>query len=254
MTKKNNVIGDIISQDVFGVREATERDFDDANKHALRETLGEIGRLIYLKLMCIIKGTYLPPGPHLEAFSLFVKSVDVLISALHMVRQRSHIEALALVRISLETASTALHIFKNSEEYEKYLNNKYKSTKAISFSKKHVPIVGELWGALSKLAVHINPIAYGSRQIEDEEGNLSRAVKLEIESRKVYSEQDQHFLIIIKLVSNIILKIAELLFFKKSEKHEGFLELIGTNMMVGGVKADNLINKYYQQFLEASHN
>ena len=116
-----------------------------------------------LKLIGFIKGADFLSENKIYFLSLIIKAENIVISAFYLVRQRAYVEAFSLLRIALEAIATAIHISKNEEALKNYLNNTYKSTYSISYSKKYIPLISKIWGVLSKTAVHINSITYRTR-------------------------------------------------------------------------------------------
>jgi hypothetical protein len=228
----------------FDVREATIRDFDDGNKAQLETTLAELGKILMIKIIAVAKGCDLATGARFDAFALSKSALDVLVSALQMARQRAAVETFSLLRVALESGSTALHISRNVHAYEQYTMGKYKSTDAISFAKSAVPILGEIWGALSNSAVHITQLGYGPRLNRDEHGNLTPTVSIECNIRSHQPFQDQLLLSFVSLVATIVLKITELTLFQQSHSREAWLKLPGTQMEYFH-NTDALISKYY---------
>ncbi len=228
----------------FNVREATIMDFDDRNKAQLETTLAELGKILTITIIAVVKGIDLATGARFDAFALSKSALDVLVSALQMARQRAAVETLSLLRVALESGSTALHISQNVNAYEQYKGGKYKSTAAISFAKNDIPILGEIWGALSNSAVHITQLGYGPRLERDEHGNLNPTISVECSIRSHQPFQDQLLLSFVSLVATIVLKITELTLFQQSHLHESWLKLPGTQMEYFH-NTDALISKYY---------
>jgi hypothetical protein len=165
---------------------------------------------------------------------------------LHLARQRAFTETCALLRVALECGSTALHIASDAVAFESYQKDEYHSTRAIAHAKKSIPILGEVWGALSQTSVHVTPVGFGPK-IEFENNSARLGVTLEFGSRKTKPIQDQVILALICLVSTMILKIAELILFEKSPDYEGALRLRGTGTIYM-TNSDAKIGEYDQQF------
>jgi hypothetical protein len=214
----------------FGAREKTVVDFDEKNKAQLETTLAELQYIINIKLLVVLRGCEfdMENQARYDAYALTKSALDVLVSALHMARHRAAIETFALLRVALECGSTALHISQDAEEYRHYKRKHYDSTKAIKFAKRHIPILGEMWGAFSQLAVHTNVIGFGPKLDANDKGEIFRSVNLEYGNREVEPVQDKVCLTSVSLVSAIIFKTAELILFEKHPLHEGALRLTGT--------------------------
>jgi len=217
-----------IRQYALRSRTVASDDFDKKNKAQIDVTLGELQKILVIKLLVLSRGCDFRTVAHYDAFALTKSALDVLVSALHMARQRAAVEAFSLLRVALECGSSALHISHDPDAYDQYKNGTYHSTKAISFAKKFVPILGEIWGAFSETAVHINWIGFGPKPKRDDKGDLSRSVVLNFGTRKHQLVQDQALLTSVSLVATIILKIAEIILFEKHPEHSGALQLVGT--------------------------
>jgi hypothetical protein len=214
----------------FATREETIKDFDIKNKVGLDSTLGQIGKLHAINLMILVNGRDFSLWPRYESFALMKSSLDLLISALHMARQRAVLETFALLRVALESGCTALHIWNCPDAYEQFKNGDYKSTSAISFSKSAISIVGELWGGFSNLAVHITRAGFGPKTGQDQDGESNGSVTFEFGIRKHLPLQDTLLLKHISLVSAILLKILESIVLEPSELNKSWLKLAGTQM------------------------
>jgi len=228
---RNLPSGEDVSIDSYALkaREATADSFDRKNKTHLEETLQQLDRILRIKILIFTSTDFdFSAGSRLEAFALTKSALDVLVSALHMARQRRMAELFSLLRVALEASGTALHITRNQEAYEAYLDHKYRSTTAISFAKAEIPIFGEIWGALSTAAVHITQRAYGPRLEEGDQGELIPTIEFSFHARGQEPIQDRLALSFISLIANIVLKIMELTFFEDSGFKEGWLQLSGT--------------------------
>ena len=137
----HNTVDDLI----FGARDRTTKAFDEENRDGLTDTVGSIGKISSLQVLLVAYGARLL-GRQFDVFALFGTAADTLISALHLARQRANIEVHCLLRSALESSCTALHISQDAKAYESYLQHCYQSTRSITAAKKHIPIVGELWG------------------------------------------------------------------------------------------------------------
>lgn len=226
-------------------RDATVRDFDEKNKTQLDVTLAELNKILAVKLIVVAKGCDLAAGARYDAFALTKSALDVIVSALHMARQRATVEMFALLRVALESGSTALHITNNTDAYKKYKSGEYKSTRAISYANKAIPILAELWGLFSNSSVHITQLSFGPR-LKEEDGRLTPSVVLECDVRKHKPIQDELLLCFISLVSAIVLKITQLTLFQQSPLHEDWLRLAGTHIE-HFCNTDERISQYCQK-------
>lgn len=241
-----------IRQYALRAREQTLSDFDDKNKSQLDIALATLQKILVLKLLVVSRGCDFKTMAHYEAFALTKSALDVLVSALHMARQRAVVETITLLRVALECGATALHISHDSDACACYKEGEYHSTKATAFAKKFVPVFGEIWGTLSEMAVHINLIGFGPKMKPGNKGELIRKVVLEYGCRKHQPVQDQVALTLISLVATIILKITELILFERSKVYEGALQLVGTQTIYMS-NTDAKILEYNQELRLYAH-
>ena len=141
-----------------------------------------------------------------DVYAICCNALNVLVSAFHLVQQRTRTEAATLMRVALEAAAAALPISRDPEARSRYLAGPFQSTKAISFATKLVPMVGELWGAMSNVAVHANVFGFGP-QVKDSAGDLSMSVEINLGARKQEKWQDEMNIATLCLVSNVVLKL-----------------------------------------------
>jgi hypothetical protein len=217
-----------IEQYALRSRELTTQDFDAKNKEQLGIALGNLQKILVVKNLIVTRGCDFSGEAGYHAFALTKSALDFLISALHLARQRAVTEMMCLLRMSLESASTAIHIFNNSEAFEHYSSNRYHSTRAISFAKQFIPMVGEYWGILSENAVHTNALGHGARLRTGSDGKAAFTVLLEYGARDHQPVQDKVSLTMISLIANIVLKMTELILFEVNSAFEGTLQLRGT--------------------------
>jgi hypothetical protein len=211
------------------VRDDTAKDFDVKNKTQLSATLSQLQQLLTIKLIAASEGG-VNTQAQFQAFSVIKRVLDLLVSAIQMARQRATIEALILLRVALEASSTAIQISRDQDAYKKYMIGKYNSPRAITFAKALVPAIGEVYGHLSKAAVHTYQPAYGPCTELDESGDLSETLSFEFIIREHLPIQDSILLSFISLVAVIVLKITELILLEKDESLKGWLKLPGTRM------------------------
>lgn len=231
----------------FISRDRTVKDFRARNTEVISDTLGQMNGPYVLKLACIAYKADFHSSPRFDAFAVLFKSIDILISALHMVCQRQRIEAFALLRLALETAATGLHICKDRSTFKCYAEMKYKSTAAISFAKEVVPCLGEIWGALSALSVHANALAFGPQYVESDDGKGTvGSISLSFDVREAKPGQDEMMLTFIALGANIILRLAEEALLDRSGKFPGWLQVPGTGHLYF-CGTDNRIKEYYDK-------
>ena len=140
-----------------------------------------------------------------EAELLLFRSIDYLISAIELTKQRAYIESGVIMRLTIETASTAINIFFDDKSFVEYKQNKFKSTNSISFSKKHIKIIGELWGALSELMVHPNTY-HGILSQKIENNIIKESCYIDIGIKKPDDFKDKQMILFLRLTTSIILK------------------------------------------------
>lgn len=231
----------------FISRDRTLQDFRASNAKVIADTLGQMNGPYALKLACIAYDANFGSSPRFDAFAVLFKSIDILISALHMTCQRQRTEAFALLRLALETAATGLHICKNHNAFVRYAQMKYKSTAAISFAKGVVPCLGEVWGGLSQTAVHANASAFGPQYFESDDGEGTvGCIDLSFDVRQTRPGQDEMALIFISLGANIILRLAEEALLDKSGDCPGWLHIPGTRHLYF-CGTDRRIKKYHEK-------
>lgn len=237
-----------IRQYAFGSRDNTVVDFDARNKLQLGSTLAELGRILTTKFLIVARGCDFSRDsePRFDAFVLTKNALDILVSALHMARQRAVVETMSLLRVALECGRTALHVSRDSEAYRCYKSGTYQSTEAISFAKKFIPILGEIYGVLSKLAVHTNIIGFGPELELNGEGEFNRFVSMELSDLNSTQTQDAMVLNLISLGSAMILKIMELSLFENSLLYDKALRLVGTQTIYIS-NTDAKIVQFYEQ-------
>jgi len=239
---------------IYNQVENTKKDFDSKNSDLLKDVESEIATAHVVKLTGLLKGADFVIKNKIYYLSLLLKAENIVISAFHLVRQRAYIEAFSLLRIAIEAIATAIHISKEEEALNKYLNNTYKSTYSISYSKKFIPLIGQIWGVLSKTAVHINSKIYGPKmEINDDE--LHATIEIDFDFRKPTEEQDHITLIAIQLVAAIVHRAFEIIFLKeKIYKGQSVLSFPGTDLIIFGKKYSDKINELYNKILTLNKN
>src|SRR5438128_236901 len=99
---------------VFQARAAAAASFDAMHGGALDDAVGEISKVYNLLLLWFLKSGG-PLSIRYDAVALLNRAFDILVSSLHMIRQRANVEGLILLRACLETTAAALHIFFDEE-------------------------------------------------------------------------------------------------------------------------------------------
>lgn len=106
---------------VFGDRAAAQADFDARYKTELDNVVADIGHSFSVLVLTTIKGKELLPGPRYDAFALLNEAVNFLVSSLHLARQGTHVEALALLRVAVEAACVAIHLVLDADAHARYV-------------------------------------------------------------------------------------------------------------------------------------
>lgn len=234
---------------VFEAREKTAGEFRKKNTRLVEETLSELNGLYAVEMACVIYGADISRSPRFDAFSVFVKALEALVSAFHLASHRQVLESLALMRLSLESASSALHICKCQKTFGQYCKATYKSTSAISYAKKVVPIIGELWGALSRIAVHTNFRSHGPfYQPSDDGEGITGNIHVSLAAKEETPGQDKTLLTLISLIANVDLRLFEEALLEKSSMHDGWLQFPGTHHSYT-CPTDKKIQKYHEKFV-----
>ncbi len=228
-------------------RYETVLDFERHNKSALLDIEHDIDKTIDLYKLLLLKNPEYCLVEKKEYLILIFRSIDYLISATNLVKQRAVPEAGCIIRLSLETSAVAIHIHGIKKEFQKYKQNKYKSTSAISYTKLHINDFGELWSALSTVMVHPNTFHGMYSKLKDnlieENGLINIGFKPQNES------QDNKMLLLLKISANIIFRCLEIIVTKKaSYKELSILRLEECNMFMLNTNTDNLINELIDKF------
>lgn len=229
---------------VFNRREDAQAEFDTLHQEAIETVVADIGRTHAVLILSVTQGSRLYPGCRFDGFALLNAALESLVSNLHLSRQRAGIDALALLRVAVESACVAVHIVNDSGAYLQYLDGvkKYQTGRAISFAKTQIARVGEFWGGLSEVAVHPNATTFGPRH--SEKGNVITVGRLEPNP-----EQEQLQLLMVSLAALIVFRAAELVLFEREDDEFFPLRLCGTDWCVSEI-ADGVLETRYLQLSE----
>jgi len=207
-----------IEFDYLKEREKTIASFDQDYNGKINDIIANLNTIILNFLYFFFKAPNQVFSDKKDSAFLLFRSIDYLFSAISLMKQRAFFETLTILRLAIETSSTAFHIYKDKEKLKEFKAGKYKSTKSINFSKKYIPRLGEIWGALSQSAVHINPrhgiYAYIKDEYLVEGGNICFGEKEKNE------KQNYTLIILTKLSYSIIYRFFELIFYQDA-KYEG---------------------------------
>jgi hypothetical protein len=197
---------------VFDRRQNEETEFRKYYKKEINNILGHINNIRLIQKIFYLSEPK-TTSSIFEEISLVNKSIDFIASSLILLSHGSILESLTLLRMSIESSCSALLIHFNENERDHFYSNnirKFKSSKAISYAKKKVKYVGELYGILSNAAVHVNKISFGPKIVHKEDGG-----KAILNIEPFYLEESiknkKAFLLLIYLVTFITERINEII-------------------------------------------
>jgi hypothetical protein len=208
------------SKSIFEAWVAAAVSFDGAHKSDLKEAEIDIERLTP---MFVIMATHFDPSRidvHLQSLALLARAKDASVSALQLVRHGATPDAMALLRVALESAAVAVQIARDRDAFKRYCRaspKHYQAPKAITAMKELIPKLPEMHGALSQLAVHPNIRSFGPRQ--DREGTIT----LHLNGAATSVEQNEIALAAIRLCAVIVFRAFELAFFATDPTRPGWL-------------------------------
>jgi len=236
---------------IYDKIENTKKDFDSKNQKLLSDVESEIYTACVTKLIGFLKGANYISENRIYFFSLLSKAEDMIVSSLHLARQRASIETFSILRIAIEAIATAIHVSKEKKALYNYLKGSYKYTDSISYSKKHIPIIGEIWGAFSQAVVHINCRTYGPK-IKIDKNKLYKSVTVNYEINPSDNALDYLLLIAIQLIAVMAHRAFEIIFFKKI-LYDGKLwfSIPGTKLILMPItRYSDKIGELYNKFLD----
>jgi len=207
-----------IEFDYLKDREKSIASFDHDYKEKIDDIIADLNTIIYNFTYFLFKAPNQLSDEKDSTF-LLLRSIDYLFSAISLMRQRACFETLTILRLVIETSSTAFHISKDREKLKEFKAGKYKSIESIKFSKKYIPRLGEIWGALSQSAVHVNPI-HGIYYTYTKDKYLIEGGSICIGEKEKNEKQDYMLIILTKLSYNIIYRFFELIFYQDA-KYKG---------------------------------
>jgi len=196
-------------------REKTIASFDHDYNEKIDDIIADLNTIIYNFTYFLFKAPNQLSDEKDSTF-LLLRSIDYLFSAISLMRQRACFETLTILRLVIETSSTAFHISKDREKLKEFKAGKYKSIESIKFSKKYIPRLGEIWGALSQSAVHVNPI-HGIYYTYTKDKYLIEGGSICIGEKEKNEKQDYMLIILTKLSYNIIYRFFELIFYQDAK-------------------------------------
>lgn len=208
-----------IEFDYLKDREKTIASFDHDYNEKIDDIIANLNTIILNFTYFFFKAPNQVFSDKKDSTFLLFRSIDYLFSAINLMRQRACFETLTILRLVIETSSTAFHISKDKEKLKEFKAGKYKSPKSIKFSKKYIPRLGEIWGALSQSAVHINP-RHGIYYTYIKDEYLVEGGSICIGEKEKNEKQDYMLIILTKLSYNIIYRFFELIFYQDA-KYKG---------------------------------
>ena len=243
-----------IEEYIFGIRNRTIEKFDLENKSALSDAQKEIYRALFPLMSWIVTQERMPSNKSFHAYVLINKALNIIVSSLHLIRQRSTIEPLVLLRVALESACTAIHIYHEDQAYSDYQEQKYKSSNAVTYSKRYFKDIGKIWGDLSNKVVHINSSMFGPKvKINDEATYIQESsIKFDV-IEEAAPNLDKMMLTYLCLISTILQKFVEIIFMEGIRDNPEIYQIKGSKSGRIGVDADHSIKKYCKklEILEA---
>ena len=230
---------------VFDRRKKEENEFRKYYKKEINDILGHINNIRSMQ-----KVFYLSEPKTttciFEEISLINRSIDFTSSSLVLLSHGSILESLTLLRVAIESSCSALLIHFDKDERENYFSNDmklFKSSKAITYSKKKVKYVGKLYGILSKVSVHVNKGAFGPKIVR-KDGEGIPVLNIEPFFLEETKEQKKAFLLLIYLITFIVERINEIITIEEmdnriitNEKEYQYLSC-----------SENSIEKIYNEF------
>ena len=200
--------------DYFNSRNKIIVDFDKHYGDELNELEKDISKITDLYLLLLSKKPEYCLKEKSEYLILILRSIEYLISATYLAKQRAINEMGNIVRLCIETSSMAIHIHSNNDIFRNYKQNNYKSTSAITYAKKHIKIIGELWGALSEMLVH--PNTYHGILSEQIEKTIVETGEINLGFKPKNEIQDRKALLLLRISANIVLKCFQIIVTKKA--------------------------------------
>lgn len=230
-----------IQRHIYGARLEAEGCFKRQSSPLLETVETDLANIFRIMFWTITYNDEMRCGPQFEALSLFNRASEALISSLHLVRQRAYLDGLTLLRVSMESACTGVYIYEDASAWQEYSaagSGKFKATQSITYAKRHVEIVGRVWGAMSGF-LHPNWHAFGS--LVGQDGGL----ELVIGGSRGSGEEDQLSLVLISLASGVLLKAMEVVLLEPAMEDSKFLRVPGSKIRLTPM-ADDLIKDRFR--------
>jgi hypothetical protein len=108
-----------------------------------------------------VNPVYRDDDPKLAAYSLMTRGANTIMAAFELALSGYVWEPSILFRNALEAFASAWDVVHNPKRFEVWKSQeKFRSTDSISNLKKAIEPIGKMYGFLSNMYVHINPVNY----------------------------------------------------------------------------------------------
>jgi hypothetical protein len=214
---------------IFQQREDARKEFDERYRAQLDDAVADIGRLYSFLTIAVIEGVDLGLGPRFDGFALLKTALEFLVSSLHLCRDGARLDSFALLRVAIEAGCTAVHIVEDVEAHEQYAGRRgrrYDSGRAISYAKKHIHRVEELWSALSQAAIHPSRNFFGPQRQADGSQSIKFGPILP------NARECALLMLTLSIATMIVNRACEVVLLIDDGQAAGWLRLIGTKFIV----------------------
>ena len=202
----------LINYLVFDRRKEEEKTFREYYEKDINDILGHINNIRLMQKIYYLSEPKTTSSVF-EEISLVNKSIDFISSSLVLLSHGSILECLTLLRVAVETSCSAFLIHFDENERNKFFNPDvkiFKSSMAISSAKKKIKYVGELYGILTKSAVHVNQYTFGPKIMKKEKG-ANTVLNIEPFFLEESEEGKKAFLLLIYLITFIVERVNEII-------------------------------------------
>jgi hypothetical protein len=181
--------------------------------------------------------------PKFAAFTLMTRGANALVAAFELSLGGYMWEPGALLRNALESFAVAWDVVHNRERFEAWKQQKnFKSTDSITNVKRVLESYGKMYGHLSKLYVHTNPIS-SSPSMLVVEGRPQLQLFGSIPAGKERIRKSEIYFAL--FASYVCLQLTELVFHAHSKTLETIEKIPGTD------SARNVVSERHRPFAEA---
>jgi len=146
----NDMLWNQLKRDAPGIAESFDNLFTD-DMNALGGIYGEVAGIL---LHGLKKGS----DTQQECPIVLLNALNTYFGAVNLFRSGHRLESLMLMRMLVESIAVTLHLKSNPEAMKSFQAGQLKSTKCISFAKKILPPLGELYGYLSDTVNHVHEL------------------------------------------------------------------------------------------------